>query len=274
MGSKTATANRNRERAAKTEELMSNIMTGGEISKRREAELAKAAEGGRGIQFIPGSPTVTGLTQKGGQPVFRTGATATDYTGRIASSAPTFGEALGDIKRALVGGQAKAQPYIYSPTTLPGTPSLTFRQFTPQPRKVEGILPKVAEKFLVPGGITLGIAKDLFQKFFPGREEDDTQPIVDLRKPVIEERVSSYVGTDDFPLLDEYGTKRALLKVLTEKDLAPGASELNVDEMSNEEIDLRLKSYDAGFAMGGLTNTVPPQSGPMSEGVASLFKYK
>lgn len=268
MGSKTATANRNRERAAKTEELMKNIMTGGEISKRREAELAKAAEGGRGIQFIPGSPTVTGLTQKGGQPVFRTGATATDYTGRIVSSAPTFGEALGDIKRALVGGQAKAQPYIYSPTTLPGTPSLTFRQFTPQPREVEGILPKVAEKFLVPGGITLGIAKDLFQKFFPGREEDDTQPIVDLRKPTIEERVSTYVGGDP------YVEKRNTLKELIAQSQAPGASELNVDEMSDREVDLRLQAYGQGFAMGGLTNTVPPERGPMSEGVASLFKYK
>ena len=51
MGSKAATAQRNKERAAATEELMSNIMTGGEISKRREAELAKAAAGGRGIQF-------------------------------------------------------------------------------------------------------------------------------------------------------------------------------------------------------------------------------
>lgn len=264
MGSKTATADRNRSRAQTTEQLMSNIMTGGEISKAREAELQKAAAGGRGIQFIPGSPTVQGLTQKGGQPVFRTGATAKDYTGRIASSAPTFGEMFGDMKRALVGGQAKAQPYIYSPTTLPGTPSSTFRQFTPQPRQETGFLKPLAEKFLVPGGITLGIAKDLFQKFFPGREEDDTQPIVDLRKPTIEERVSTYVGADP----------REILRGLIQQSQAPGASELDVDKMSDEEVQLRLQSYGQGFAQGGLTNTVAPDRGPMSEGVASLFKYK
>ena len=64
MGSETATKSRETKRAATTQELMSNIMTGGEISKKREAELAKAADAGRGIQFIEGSPKVKGLTQK------------------------------------------------------------------------------------------------------------------------------------------------------------------------------------------------------------------
>ena len=270
MGSKTATADRNRERAATTEELMQNIMTGGEISKRREAELEKAAAGGRGIQFVPGSPTVKGLTQIDpvtGQkkPVFRTGATATDYTGRFTASPPTLGEAFGDMGRALFGGQAKAQPYIYSPTTAPGTATSTFRQFLPEPRESRGIVPALAEKFLVPGGITLGIAKDLFQRVFPGQEEDDTQPIVDFRQPVIEERVSSYVDTTD---------PRDILKGLIQQSQAPGASELDVDKMSDEEVQLRLQSYGQGFAMGGLTSTVAPDRGPMSEGVASLFKNK
>ena len=267
MGSKTATADRNRERAQTTEQLMQNIMTGGEISKRREAELEKAAAGGRGIQFVPGSPTVKGLTQAGGKPVFRTGATATDYTGRFTASPPTLGEAFGDMGRALFGGQAKAQPYIYSPTTAPGTPTSTFRQFTPQPREQTGILNALAQKFMVPGGIGLGIAKDLFQKFFPGRQEDDTQPIVDLRKPTIEERVSSYVETTQ-------PDSRDILKGLIQQSQAPGASELDVDAMSDEEVQLRLQSYGQGFAMGGLTDTIPPARGPMSEGVASLFKYK
>ena len=69
MSSEGATQKRNQERAAKTQELMENIMTGGEISKKREAELQKAADAGRGIQFIEGSPKVEGLTQKGGKPV-------------------------------------------------------------------------------------------------------------------------------------------------------------------------------------------------------------
>jgi hypothetical protein len=269
MGSQTAKADRNRGRAQTTEQLMQNIMTGGEISKRREAELEKAAAAGRGIQFLPGSPTVKGLTQKGGQPVYRTGVTAQDFTGRFTASPPTLREVFGDVKRALVGGQAKAQPYIYSPTTKPGTPTTTFRQFTPQPRQERGIIPALAEKVLVPGGITLGIAKDLFQKVFPGQEEDDTQPIVDLRKPVIEERVSSFVD-----VVDQGDEKRETLKTLIAQSQAPGASELNVDTMSDAEVDLRLQSYGQGFAMGGLTDTIPPERGPMSQGVASLFKNK
>ena len=267
MGSKTATADRNRSRAQTTEQLMQNIMTGGEISKKREAELQKAADYGRGIQFVPGSPTVKGLTQAGGKPVFRTGATAADYTGSFTASPPTLGEVFKDAGRALFGGQAKAEPYIYSSTTAPGTRTSTFRQFLPQPTGRQGIIPALAEKVLVPGGITLGIAKELFQKFFPGQQQDDTQPIVDLRKPTIEERVSSYVETTQ-------PDPRDILKGLIQQSQAPGASELDVDAMSDEEVQLRLQSYGQGFAMGGLTDTIPPARGPMSEGVASLFKYK
>ena len=107
MGSKTATQARNAQRQADTAELMEAIRTGGEISKKREAELAAAADRGRGIKFIEGSPTVKGLTQIDPvtgekKPVFRTGATAADYTGRIVSSAPTFSELMGDASRALV----------------------------------------------------------------------------------------------------------------------------------------------------------------------------
>ncbi len=47
MSSTTATANRNKSRAAKSSELMENIMTGGEISKKREKELEEAATRGR-----------------------------------------------------------------------------------------------------------------------------------------------------------------------------------------------------------------------------------
>ena len=50
-------ASRNSKRAEKTTQLMQNIMTGGEISKKREAELQKAADYGRGVQFQLVSPT-------------------------------------------------------------------------------------------------------------------------------------------------------------------------------------------------------------------------
>ena len=266
MGSKTATAERNRERAAKTEALMKNIMApgAGEISKAREAELQRAANYGRGVQFIEPNPYVKGLTQKGGQPVLNPNGS---FTGRITATAPTFGEAGKDIVRGLLGGKAEAPSYIYSPTTLPGTPTSTFRQYAPQPEEVRGLIPAVAEKFMVPGGIMFGIAKDLYQKYFPG-QQDDTQPIVDLRKPTIEEQVTTYVGGDP------YIQKRNTLKQIIAQSQAPGASELNVDEMSDQEVDLRLKSYGQGFAMGGLTRTIPPESGPKPQGIASLYKNK
>ena len=81
MGSESAQKSREQKRTATTQELMQNIMTGGEISKKREAELAKAADAGRGVQLIMDSPTVGNLTQKGDKPVFRTGTKASEYTG-------------------------------------------------------------------------------------------------------------------------------------------------------------------------------------------------
>ncbi|BCV05813.1 MAG: hypothetical protein CM15mV118_090 [uncultured marine virus] len=56
MGSKTARVERQKQREDNTAELMENILTGGEISKAREAELQRAANFGRGVQFLPGSP--------------------------------------------------------------------------------------------------------------------------------------------------------------------------------------------------------------------------
>jgi len=155
MSSESATKSRETKRAAQTQELMSNIMTGGEISKKREAELAAAADRGRGIQFVEGSPKVKGLTQKGGKPVFRTGAKATDYTGRIISSAPTFGELGKDMARAVFGGQAKDPEYLrQGVSSAPGTTTTDYMQYTPKPRKVKGIVPAMIEK----GGTPVGMA--------------------------------------------------------------------------------------------------------------------
>ena len=146
MGSEAATKSREQKRAANTQELMSNIMTGGEISKKREAELEKAASYGRGVQFVEGSPKVKGLTQKGGKPVFRTGATATDYTGRITANAPTFGELARDAGRAVFGGQAKDPEYLRQGIdSAPGKETTDYMQYTPKPKKVKGIIPTMAE---------------------------------------------------------------------------------------------------------------------------------
>ena len=118
MGSEAATKSRETKRAASTQELMSNIRSpgAGEISKRREKELQDAINRGRGVEFLPGkAPVVEGLTQKGGKKVFNTNAKATDYTGRIVSPAPTFGEMMGDVSRAIVGGKENTTTYIIKP---------------------------------------------------------------------------------------------------------------------------------------------------------------
>ena len=143
-------ASRNSKRAEKTTQLMQNIMTGGEISKKREAELAKAADYGRGVQFLEGSPKVGNLTQKGGKPVFRTGTTAQDFTGRIVANAPTFGEAFGDAGRALFGGKAD-DTQIRKDTKL-------SKNILPEPRETKGIVPTLIEKGGVVGAVVSSIA--------------------------------------------------------------------------------------------------------------------
>ncbi len=150
MGSESAQKSREQKRTAQTQELMQNIMTGGEISKKREAELAAAADAGRGVQLIMDSPTVGNLYQsdgKGGKkPVLRTGAKASDYTGRIAASSPTFGEALSDMSRAVFGGQAEDPSYLRGElSSAPGTTTTNYAKFLPEPRKVKGIVPSMIE---------------------------------------------------------------------------------------------------------------------------------
>ena len=258
-------------------------MTGGEISKKREAELAAAADRGRGIQFIPGSPTVKGVMQIDPvtgekKPVFRTGATAADYTGRIASSAPTFGELLGDAGRALFGGTADKQKFTL-PTSRPGTPTRDFANMVPDPRPIQGIIPALINTGGI-GGLALDLIKDLYSSgtdkvkdfFSPA-----TQPQPDLFSSgadatggafvLPESLVPQNIEREDIAPVD----KRARLKELIERDVAPGSKELNVDEMTDREVDLRLQSYGEPLAMGGL---IPPESGPQSEGIESLFKNK
>lgn len=121
-------------RESRTATLMEAVMTGGEISKKKEAELQKAADYGRGVQFIETSPVVKGLTQKGGKPVFKTGATAADYTGRIIANEPTLKELGGDIVRGLVGGQAPDPGYKGE-----------YSQYLPKPQPVKGLIPTVID---------------------------------------------------------------------------------------------------------------------------------
>jgi hypothetical protein len=332
MGSKTAAANRQRQREDNTAQLMENIMTGGEISKAREAELQRAANAGRGVTFLPGSPTVQGLTQGDGQPVFRTGTTAQDFTGRIVANEPTLGEVGGDIIRGLFGGQAE-RPFFTSPDAPPGRETgLDFANMVPAPQRTQGIIPAIVNTGGV-GGLILKALRDLI----PGQgNRTTTTPMpsgftTDQAYFIPQDALAQ--GLQREPLVGIIERNR--LKQLIESDNAPGSEGLDVDTMSDNEVLLRLRSYEenlagggrVGFKVGGNVMSlftgsdgsfdrsmfdamydeylednrgkglyefaldflgaagsfgdnyksgglIPPESGPQSEGIESLFKNK
>ena len=141
MGSKAATKSREQKRTKQTVELMDNIMSGGEISKSREAQLARAADYGRGVK----------LSDSGDQ-----------YGQRIIASQPTLREVGGDFKRAVFGGKSKDPTYLKSgQTAAPGKTTEDFKQYTPPPREEKGIIPNIIEAGITPMGI---IAKQLMGK--------------------------------------------------------------------------------------------------------------
>ena len=167
MGSRTARAERQRQREDNTAELMENILTGGEISKAREAELQRAANFGRGVQLLPPSTTVEGLTQAGGQPVMLTNP---NFQPRIVANEPTLAEAGGDIVRGLFGGQAE-RPIFTSPDAPPGRETgLDFANMVPAPERTQGIIPALINK----GGIG-GLVLDAFRNLLRGQEEEEEQ---------------------------------------------------------------------------------------------------
>ena len=169
MGSKTARAERQRQREDNTAQVMQNIMApgAGEISKAREAELQKAANFGRGVQLLPPSTTVEGLTQAGGQPVMLTNP---NFQPRIVANQPTLGEAGGDIVRGLFGGQAE-RPFFTSPDAPPGRETgMDFANMVPAPERTEGIIPALVNT----GGIT-GIVLNALRDLIPGQEEEEQE---------------------------------------------------------------------------------------------------
>jgi len=172
-------------RESRTASLMEAVMTGGEVSKKREAELQKAANYGRGVKFIESTPVVKGLTQyrkddKGNvlldpvtkkpltKAVLKTGATASDYTGRITANEPTLKELGGDIKRGLFGGQAPDPGYTGE-----------FSKYTPKPEKVKGLIPTVIDAAisgsLSPiGAIMKGVSSSGFFSYGNGKDSGTT----------------------------------------------------------------------------------------------------
>ena len=267
MGSKTARADRRRQREDNTAQVMQNIMApgAGEISKAREAELQKAANFGRGVQLLPPSTTVEGLTQAGGQPVMLTNP---NFQPRIVANQPTLGEAGGDIVRGLFGGQAE-RPFFTSPDAPPGRETgMDFANMVPAPERTQGIIPALVNT----GGIT-GIVLNALRDLIPGQGNQTTTTAMPsgftTDQAYFIPQDASAQGLQRESLVGVIERNR--LKQLIESDNAPGSEDLNVDTMTDNEVLLRLRSYERGLAMGG---SVPPEKGPESEGIESLFKNK
>ena len=197
MGDQTASKQkRDASRSAVSSQLMENIMTGGEISKKREKELEEAASRGRGIQFVETTGTVKGLTRidpATGKKVSvkKTGATAADYTGRIISSTPTFGELVGDASRALFGGKADDSSLRnVKLTNRPGDKTPTnFAKFMPEPKESKGIIPSIMEK----GGIAGAVASSILT----GKKRDKKPPTI---SQIYNEGVSNFADFNRYQL--------------------------------------------------------------------------
>ena len=247
MGSKAARAERQRQREDNTALVMENIMApgAGEISKAREAELQKAANFGRGVQLLPPSTTVQGLTQAGGQPVMLTNP---NFQPRIVANKPTIGEAGGDILRGLFGGQAE-KPFFTSPDAPPGRETgMDFANMLPAPERTQGIIPAIINT----GGIT-GVVLNALRDLIPGQgDQTTTTPMPSgftTDQAFFIPQDASAQGLQREPLVGIIERNR--LKQFIESDNAPGSEGLDVDTMSDNEVLLRLRSYEENLAGGG-----------------------
>jgi len=185
-------------------------------------------------------------------------------TPELTATAPTMGQLGGDIGRAITGYDSLQYT---DPTSN-----------VPEMVRTQG-LADVLAKAAIPGSMALNIIQDLYGKgknfLFPQEAEEDTfSSAADATGGAFvlpESLVAQDIERGKIPAID----KRARLKELINLDFAaPGSQELDVDEMSDQEVDLRLQSYGEALAEGGLTGTIPPESGPQSEGIESLFKNK
>ena len=178
----------------------------------------------------------------------------------LTATAPTMGQLGGDIARAFTGYNSLQYT---DPTSN-----------VPEMVRTQG-LADVLARAAIPGSMALSLIQDLYGKgknlLFPQEvQEDIFSSAADATGGAFvlpESLVPQNIEIEDIAPVD----KRARLKELIQRDVAPGSSELNVDAMTDREVDLRLQSYGEPLAMGGL---IPPESGPQSEGIESLFKNK
>ena len=178
----------------------------------------------------------------------------------LTATAPTMRELGGDIARAFTG-------YNSLQYTDPASN-------VPEMVRTQG-LGELLAKVATPGSLALSLVQDLYGKgknlLFPQEvQEDIFSSAADATGGAFVlpgSLVPQNIEREDIAPVD----KRARLKELIERDVAPGSQELNVDEMTDQEVDLRLQSYGEPLAIGGL---VPPEKGPMSQGVGSLFQER
>lgn len=132
---------RNTKRKQNTEKVMEGVMYGGEISKKKEAELNKAANYGRGVNFAK-----------------------TGDTSRIIANAPTGREFFGDIKRGIFGGKADNPSFVTNQKNSSGgevsksqekRQSESNAQYTPKTTKVDGLIKDIVKTGITPGGMIL-----------------------------------------------------------------------------------------------------------------------
>ena len=158
----------------------------------------------------------------------------------LKATAPTLGQLGGDISRGITG---------YN----------TLEYTDPQKNQVsmveKGGLADALAKVAIPGSMAFNLLKDVYGKgknlLLPQEvQEDIFSGAADATGGAFVlpgSLVPQNIEREDIPAVD----KRARLKELIERDVAPGSSELNVDAMTDREVDLRLQSYGEPLAIGG-----------------------
>jgi len=238
------------DRAANTNNVLNQIYGLDEMSKFGEEQINRAFDGGRGVKFAnnpnPADPF------------------------RVTGSQPKFLEMLGDVRRGLGGGTAEQT-----------IPDLSIAN---QPRNKEGILNAYKR---IPTPI------NLLMKMFSGKEEEE--PLNELqmqRQGYANDPYSVPVGPalpldylqGGFNRLDQTPEGNVTIEEDVNypvtrtaqdfEDLYPFIFDQNSD-LNSEEMEIMTdylsKRGVLPFAYGG---SVAPQSGPMSNGIGTLYNTR
>lgn len=212
----------------------------------------------------------------------------------VTAQAPTLGQVGGDISRAITGYDS----LVYPPSTMQGPMPAAFpSRNVPYMQTTPGIAQGLA-KLAVPGSVALGLIQDLYGKgkdFLFGEEEEDEFESLVPRDITIEELVTTPVSeTGDVPQVIDFsgqgqgggGGGGATTPTTPEEPPAEETETALTDYQkllqqyaqlagfAPERVESIVRQYGANGGLMNLTRTVAPDRGPMSAGVASLFKNK